>query len=183
MPDKISDMLASAKSTLAEANTFPSMSAPGKAVKPATPAKPAKPVESNLGTELRETNKMKAVGIKAQSPEIPKMHKGGPVMADGDYNLKAGEHVLTGPEAAKARTHALLASGMKSLAKPGRGRATMTITPAPKTFTDKNLDPKLAPGDPVQKVTSPNAKPGGSISPELNAPKQTSTKASAITTT
>ncbi len=45
----------------------------------------------------------------------------------------------------------------------------------PKTsFTDKNLDPRNEPGDPAQKITGETAKPGGSISPELNAPKQTS---------
>lgn len=48
------------------------------------------------------------------------MHTGGPVMADGAYNLKAGEHVLTAPEAAKAKKHALMASGIKSLAKAGK---------------------------------------------------------------
>lgn len=48
------------------------------------------------------------------------MHTGGPVMADGAYRLKAGEHVLTEPEAKMARKHAMMASGMKSLAKSGK---------------------------------------------------------------
>ena len=47
-------------------------------------------------------------------------------------------------------------------------------TTKPQTFTDKNLDPQMQPGDPSQRITSQPAKPGGSISPELNAPKQTS---------
>lgn len=51
------------------------------------------------------------------------MHNGGPVLADGAYRLKAGEHVLTAPEATKARKHALMASGMKSLAKPGKAKS------------------------------------------------------------
>lgn len=75
---------------------------------------------------------MPKVGGKVQSPkpilaapkanisvaQMPSMHSGGPVMADGPYRLKAGEHVLTEAEAKKARKHALMASGMKSLAKP-----------------------------------------------------------------
>jgi hypothetical protein len=44
----------------------------------------------------------------------------------------------------------------------------------PKTFTDKNLDPKMGPGDSAEKVTHETAKPGGSISPEPKAPKQQS---------
>lgn len=53
---------------------------------------------------------------RANAVQPPKMHKGGPVEADGVYELKAGEHVLTQPEAEKARKHAMLAVGMKSLA-------------------------------------------------------------------
>ncbi len=49
----------------------------------------------------------------------PKMHKGGPIKADGIYRLKAGEHVLTADEATKARKHALMITGMHSLAKAG----------------------------------------------------------------
>ena len=48
---------------------------------------------------------------------IPTMHKGGPVMKDGTYRLKMGEHVLTAKETAKAKQHALMSSGIKSLAK------------------------------------------------------------------
>ena len=46
-----------------------------------------------------------------------------------------------------------------------KNRSYMTIEPAPKTFTDKRLDPPMTPGDPAEKVVSPTAKPGGSISP------------------
>jgi hypothetical protein len=49
--------------------------------------------------------------------QVPMMHKGGTVKADGVYGLKAGEHVLTASEAAVARKHALMFSGLKSLAK------------------------------------------------------------------
>jgi len=52
--------------------------------------------------------------------EIPtSFHKGGTVPKDGTYRLQAGEHVLTAPEAEKARKHAIMASGIKSLAKAG----------------------------------------------------------------
>jgi hypothetical protein len=58
----------------------------------------------------------------AKAPaDIPHLHHGGPVPTDGIYKLKAGEHVLTAKEAAKAKKHALLASGLKSLAMPGKG--------------------------------------------------------------
>jgi len=49
----------------------------------------------------------------------PSFHKGGTVKKDGTYRLQAGEHVLTAPEADKARNHAIMASGIKSLAKAG----------------------------------------------------------------
>lgn len=74
-----------------------------------------------------------------------------------------------------------------------RGEATMEVEGAvdatkPKTsFTDKNLDRPDVPGDSAEKITSSPAKPGGSISPELNAPKQQSgggtTKVDPITRT
>ena len=64
---------------------------------------------------------MKAAAAKGErggSSAVPKRHNGGPVLKDGAYALKAGEHVLTAKEAEKARKHALMASGLKSLAKP-----------------------------------------------------------------
>lgn len=54
------------------------------------------------------------------TPTPPKMHKGGDVPKDGPYTLKAGEHVLTEKEAKIARKHAILASGLKSLAKSAK---------------------------------------------------------------
>jgi hypothetical protein len=164
MPDALSD----AKAALAHANkAFPSSTAP-KA--PSTAPAPRAP--SNLGTELAEKGKMMNNARMALN-DTPKMHKGGTVKADGNYNLKAGEHVLTAPEAAKARSHALMASGMKSLAKPaGKPTTSMTIEAAPNTsFTDKNLDPKMSPAG-ANKITSAPAPSGGSISPMPNAPRQ-----------
>src|SRR5579864_5282774 len=167
MPDALSD----AKATLAQANAaFPSSSL--KSAGAAAPAKPvAAPKVSSIGEELATK---KTMVDKARSA-LPKMHNGGTVKADGDYNLKAGEHVLTAPEAAKARQHALMASGMKSLAKPAparKGTATMTIEAAPKTsFTDKNLDPKVSPAG-ANKIASAPATSGGSISAMPNAPRQ-----------
>jgi hypothetical protein len=52
---------------------------------------------------------------------FPKMHKGGKVKADGDYNLKAGEHVLT------AAQKASLLKGLKSLAKPGKNASKKKV--------------------------------------------------------
>ena len=156
MPDALSD----AKAALAHANkSFPSPSAsPAPKSSAVTPAAKT----PNLGDELAAKKTMVDKAMQA----LPKMHKGGPVPADGAYNLKAGEHVLTANEAAKAKTHALMASGMASLAKPGpkRGTASMTIEampPKPKTFADKNLDTKYVPQDIPAK--------GGSISAQPNA--------------
>lgn len=119
--------------------------------------------------------------VRAKYPTIGKMHNGGTVKADGPYDLKAGEHVLTEKEAATARNHALMASGMKSLTNPGpkAGKGTpktsITIEAAPKTtFTDKDLSPRMSPAG-ANRVSTDNAKPGGTISPEANAPRQART--------
>lgn len=51
-----------------------------------------------------------------------------------------------------------------------KGTAEMYIEPAPKTsFSDKNLEPHDEPPKPF-KTSDENAKPGGSISPEMNMP-------------
>lgn len=119
----INSMLAKAKGTLAHANrAFPSSAAPKSPtppiVKPPTAPKISIPStgepEKGIGSELAA----KAANVK-QYTDAPKMHKGGPVTADGVYSLKAGEHVLAKGEADKARKHALMSSGMKSLAMPG----------------------------------------------------------------
>lgn len=111
MPDALSD----AKAALAKSYTdFPAV--PAKAASAPTPAAAAKPKTPSLGDELSA----KKVMVDKARQALASMHKGGTITADGDYNLRAGEHVLTAPEAAKARKHALLASGMKSLAKPGK---------------------------------------------------------------
>jgi hypothetical protein len=158
MPDALSD----AKAALAHANTaFPSPKPEAKPTPAPAAAKSAK--ASSIGQELAAKKMMVDKAMSA----LPKMHKGGPVHADGAYNLKAGEHVLTAPEAAKARTHALVASGMKSLAKSAptkapRGTASMTIEPMPKKdFTDKTLASPAKPGMPSMSISpSPKAGPG-----------------------
>ena len=129
MANDVNSMLAAAKGTLAHAEkSFPSSGAPSSgAPKSATPAaKPAataKPAPS-LGDELKA--KAANVDTYVRVIGLPKMHNGGPVATDGAYNLKAGEHVLTAPEAAMARKHAMMAVGMKSLAKPAGGSPTKT---------------------------------------------------------
>jgi hypothetical protein len=158
VPDALSD----AKAALAHANAaFPP--APKAASVPAKPAAPKPAPLSGLAAELNEKGKMMKNAKMALS-DAPKMHKGGPIKADGVYTLKAGEHVLTAPEAAKARTHALMASGMKSLAKPApkapKGTASMTVTPMPKTTaTDKTLASPVKPGMPSMTI-SPSPKAG-----------------------
>ena len=113
--------------------------------------------------------------VHAKFPTISKLHNGGPVKADGAYDLQAGEHVLTASEAGKARQHALMTSGMKSLAKSaapkGTPKTSMTIEPMPakpKTFTDKNLEPGFGVGG-ANNFTTRGATTGGTIKPELNA--------------
>lgn len=122
MPQNVNQMLANATKALGDANSkFPSPKpAATAAPKPATAPKPA-----GIGEELKA--KSDNVGMYATAP---KMHNGGPVMKDGIYDLKAGEHVLTQPEATKARKHAMMAAGMKSMMKPG---PKMSAKAAPKT--------------------------------------------------
>jgi hypothetical protein len=111
--DAVSKALASAKATLAHANAaFPTADKPAAPAPKAPAAKPA----PTLGDELAAKATM--VGKARGALGVPRMHNGGPVPADGMYQLKAGEHVLTAPEAEKARKHALMAVGMKSLTKP-----------------------------------------------------------------
>jgi len=117
------DILDKAKAVAASADkAFPSKfakiatgttAAPVAAPKPTVAPAPA----VNLGTELAAKKTM----IDKAAVTTPKMHSGGSVKADGDYNLKAGEHVLTEPEAKLARKHALMFSGMKSLAHASKG--------------------------------------------------------------
>lgn len=166
MPDALSD----AKAALAKAEKeFPS---PAKSTVAApAPKAAAKPITPNMGQELAAKKTMVDKAQKA----LPKLHNGGTVATDGAYRLKAGEHVLTAPEAAKARSHALMASGMKSLAKPAAARkgnasigAIEALPAKPKTFTDKNLDRGFGEGG-ANNVTTRGAAPSGSIKPEINA--------------
>lgn len=110
--DAVSKALSSAKSTLSHANAaFPS---PKAAPAPTTAQKVTAPAKAP--TTMDELN-AKTANVNQYIKSLPKMHTGGPVMADGAYQLKAGEHVLTAAETKKAHKHALMAVGMKSLAK------------------------------------------------------------------
>jgi hypothetical protein len=167
----VPDVLNDAKAALAHANAaFPQR-------EPATKTAVAseKPAPS-IGEELAVK---KSMVDKAKSA-LPKMHKGGTVKADGGYSLKAGEHVLTAPEAELAKKHALMASGMKSLAKAGpaakpKGTATMTVEPMPKTsFTDKILASPKKPGMPIGSISpNPKAGPGWKAQPPIAHPGDT----------
>jgi hypothetical protein len=89
--------------------------------KSAVPGKVAK-VATAVASNLAKASPMYHPPEAAKPPI--EMHSGGPVMKDGTYSLKMGEHVLTEPEAKMARKHALMASGMKSLSKPAPTAAT-----------------------------------------------------------
>lgn len=122
--DPVAKALAGAKATLAHANaSFPSPT-PAPAAK-ASPSLAPKKASMSVGEpEKGIANDLKSKAgmvdkAKMALNDAPKMHKGGPVKKSGTYQLQAGEHVLTAPEAVIARKHALMASGMKSLSKPG----------------------------------------------------------------
>ena len=95
------------------AQAYDSAVAAPAAAAPKAAAKPAKKATSfgDVGSKIQAARDALAPKI------VPNLHSGGPVLQDGPHNLKAGEHVLTAKEADKARKHALMASGMKSLAK------------------------------------------------------------------
>jgi hypothetical protein len=121
MPQSPADIiLAKAKAVGAQANkAFPTTLSkvataptPVAAAKPTVAPKPA----ANLGTELAAKKNMIDKAAVTTPTLTPKMHRGGSVQADGDYNLKKGEHVLTPAEAKKLRKHAALLAGLKSLA-------------------------------------------------------------------
>jgi hypothetical protein len=122
--DGVSVKVQGAKDALAHARAaFPQpkavqIGAPRAAYPPLTPVKKAAPT---VGDEL----KAKSDNVDQYLKAIPKMHNGGPVIGDGPRMLKDGEHVLTAAEAKKARKHALMAVGMKSLAKEPAGKKTM----------------------------------------------------------
>jgi len=96
----------------------------GSAAAAAARKSASKPAESGLkkaGSTLQAAGSKMGGGLTPSDfvkAEI--MHGGGPVTHDGIYKLKMGEHVLTEKEAANARKHALMASGMKSLMKSGK---------------------------------------------------------------
>lgn len=104
-----------AKSTLMTASKF-------KAEKPA-PTYEAPPDTVPGTTDPAAKAELDRVSDRVQ---IPKMHKGGTVKAEGVYHLKAGEHVLTAKEAeqlkkshGKAKTVLSMTSGLKSLQRSG----------------------------------------------------------------
>ncbi len=151
--DAVSKILSSAKSELGKANTMaaslpkaPSAPAPKPAVKPAAPA-------PSIGRELDAKN----ANVKQYMDSLPKMHDGGPVVADGPYQLKAGEHVLTEPQAKMARKHALMSIGMKRLSKPAQTAGEPTKVDA----EHKKPEKKVATGIKVRPEPKKTAVPHG----------------------
>lgn len=116
----VDQILAGAKAELGKANamsaSMPKVSAPTTPTPSPAPKPAPKP---SLKNELDAKGQMVNQAKKALEGTgvVPKMHRGGPVKADGVYQLKKGEHVLTAPEAHQARKHALAMSGMASLAR------------------------------------------------------------------
>ena len=167
MPDALSD----AKAALAHANAaFPTPAAPKT---PATAPKVAPASSISVGEPEKGIAKELAVkkeNVNRYLHALPAMHNGGPVMADGAYRLKAGEHVLTEPEAKKARKHALLAVGMKSLAKPSdhvkMAHAKSTLETASKFKAEKPAPSYAPPAD-----TKPGTVDSASVT-KLNAVSQ-----------
>jgi hypothetical protein len=126
----VDSKVAGAKAALAHAESkgFPKMASPAPAApKPSVPA-----MKSSNATALSDDPGAIRAHADAMHALLPKMHNGGPVAADGAYQLKAGEHVLTEPEAKIVRKHAMMAVGLKSLAKTPDGAGT------PKSKMDKS---------------------------------------------
>jgi hypothetical protein len=126
--DSVSKKLADAKSTLADSyKKIPPMSttpAPSPAAQPKSPAPVTKP--PSISDELAA----KKANVDQYTASLPKMHRGGEVKADGAYQLKKGEHVLTPKEAKVAHKHALMMSGLKSMAKSYTAGDTQKAGPA-----------------------------------------------------
>jgi len=109
-------------------------------IKPSAAApKPDAPKSDDLSSKSME----ELMNIKVTS--APKMHKGGSITVDGNYNLKAGEHVLSAKEAehlkgahSKAKTVLSMTKGLTSLQRTGPkppmsapgGQATSPSAPA-----------------------------------------------------
>jgi hypothetical protein len=131
MAQDTNSKVAAAKSALARAKAagFPSMPKVAPVAIKAAPA--PKPASGGGDPTVGASLKAKSDNVNEYLNSLPKMHKGGPVLADGAYQLKAGEHVLAKGEAAKATKHALMASGMKSLIQPGK--ASKVAAPKEKT--------------------------------------------------
>lgn len=111
--DKI---MSDAKAELSKASTM-SASLPKAAAPAPKPSAPVKAKAPTLSDELSAKGQMVGEAKKALAVTPPKMHRGGAVKQDGVYQLKKGEHVLTEEEAMHAHKHALMASGLGSMAR------------------------------------------------------------------
>ena len=164
MPNALSD----AKTALSHATkSFPSAAAPSAAPKPAsTVSKPSMSIgepEKGIAAELKSKERT----VNEYTAALPKMHNGGPVTADGGYQLKKGEHVLTAAEAVKARKHALMAAGMKSLSKP-TDKAKVAHAKSTLETASKFKATKPAPSNEPPADTKPGKLDAGAVS-KLNA--------------
>lgn len=132
MANDVASRIAEARKVLAKANNLESeaggplpSSRPKPAPAPKATPKPSSPSYFQQARALANGYGEAARGIRANAQNVdqyanaPKMHNGGPVLQDGVYRLKKGEHVLTPREVSRARNHAMVAAGMKSLVKAG----------------------------------------------------------------
>ena len=111
----------------------------------ASPApKPADPKKLAVPAHPSQPSPLSSSPAKVNANGVSMMHDGGPVETDGVYALKAGEHVLTAPQARMARHHALMSVGMKrgGIAKPGAGAPTAG-TPAKVDAAHKKPEKKM----------------------------------------
>ena len=122
------DPLATAKNVLAGANKFEKSADPTGAQKPkpaTIPSAPAaKPTSdaTNLGAELGA----KAANVKQYSDNLPKMHTGGDVPADGDYKLLMGEKVIPASGRQSEYRKAFEERGRQGLHKYGQSAKEQT---------------------------------------------------------
>lgn len=140
------DIVADAKKAYVAAgggkmSPMPATPAPSSAAVKSTPS--VKPAPAKAPTTMDEL-KVRQANIDKVKASLPKLHDGGPVKVDGAYQLKAGEHVLTAAEAARARKHALIHSGMRSLANPMEKPAKPEVSKVAEKKTSITVKPSVA---------------------------------------
>lgn len=169
MANDVASKVAEAKRVLAKANAFETQMG-GPLSKPVSTAPKSAPKSAPKPSSPRVPTSWGAAtaDIERSGGQIPKMHSGGPVLQDGVYRLKKGEHVLTPREVSRARNHAMIAAGMKSLVKAGSAQTAepaSAVSQGPSTGGEPSSAVKKS-GSMSKKSTShitvrPERNPGG----------------------